>query len=206
VDEITSMVISERKSLAGFLDTLSPEQWSTPTWCDKWNVQQLVAHLVAAGQITFFHFAGGFVKKGFNFSKFVEGDLVQYSQGSPSEVLQRFNGIVESTRHPPGPKYVALGEVMAHGEDIRRSLGAKGEHPAVHLATLAEAYRSTGAPLHGKRRTAGSSMKATDVAWSGGEGPEVSGPAMSLILAMVGRRGALDDLAGPGLDTLRARM
>ena len=206
MDEITTMVISERKSLAEFLTTLSPDQWSAPTWCDKWTVQQLVAHLVAAGQITFFHFAGGFAKKGFNFSKFVEGDLEQYSQGSPTDVLQRFNGIVESTRHPPGPKYVALGEVMAHGEDIRRSLGSIGEHPPAHLAMLAEAYRRTGAPLHGKRRAAGLSMKATDVAWSGGEGPEVSGPAMSLILAMVGRRGALDDLEGPGLDTFRSRM
>jgi hypothetical protein len=28
---------------------------------------------------------------------------------------------------------------------------------------------------------------------------------MSLILGMVGRRGALDDLDGPGLDTLRSR-
>ncbi len=36
--------------------------------------------------------------------------------------------------------YVALGEVMVHGEDIRRPLGAQGEHAPEHLATLAEAY------------------------------------------------------------------
>jgi hypothetical protein len=101
--------------------------------------------------------------------------------------------------------YVALGEVMAHSEDIRRPLGIVGEHPAEHLIALGDMYVKTGAPLHGKRRAAGLRLAATDVDWTIGDGPEVSGPAMSLILAIVGRTGALPDLSGPGLDTLRSR-
>jgi hypothetical protein len=42
--------------------------------------------------------------------------------------------------------------------------------------------------------------------WSTGTGPEVSGPAMSLLLAMTGRSASLDDLSGDGVDTLRSRM
>ena len=38
-----------------------------------------------------------------------------------------------------------------------------------------------------------------------GDGPEVKGPCMSLILAMVGRAGALDDCEGEGVATLRER-
>ena len=56
-----------------------------------------------------------------------------------------------------------------------------------------------------KRRSAGLRFVATDIDWSAGDGPEVRGPTMSLILGMVGRRAALDDLDGPGLDTLRSR-
>jgi hypothetical protein len=52
---------------------------------------------------------------------------------------------------------------------------------------------------------AGLKLTATDVDWSTGDGPEVSGPAMSLILAMVGRAGALDDCAGSGVEELRRR-
>jgi hypothetical protein len=33
----------------------------------------------------------------------------------------------------------------------------------------------------------------------------VRGPLLSLVLAMTGRRDALDDLSGDGLETLRAR-
>src|SRR5205085_2575175 len=100
---------------------------------------------------------------------------------------------ITSTRTPPGPAYVALGEVMVHGEDIRRALGAKGEHPEDHLVTLAEQYKKTGPPLRAKKRAAGLRFRATDVDWSTGDGPEVTGPCMSLILAMVGRSGALAD-------------
>ena len=203
--DLMPMVHAERASLARFLDTLAPEQWTAPTWCDKWNVQEVVAHLTAAGNITAPHFFAGVVKTGFSFDKFVDGDLRNFSQGTPADVRARYDKIITSNRKPPGPAYVALGEVMVHGEDIRRALGARGEHPAEHLVTLAELYKKTGPPLRAKKRVEGLKLQATDVSWSTGAGPEVEGPCMSLILAMVGRRGALDDCEGAGVDTLRAR-
>jgi len=203
--DLMPMVHAERRSLADFLDTLTPEQWQAPTWCDKWNVQELVGHLTAAGNITAPHFFGGLVKSGFSFDKFVDGDLRQFAEGSPADVRARYDKIIDSNRKPPGPAYVALGEGMCHGEDIRRALGATGEHPAEHLTTLADLYKKTGAPLRAKKRLDGLRMRATDVDWSTGSGPEVTGPCMSLILAMVGREGALADCAGDGVDTLRSR-
>jgi len=147
----------------------------------------------------------GFASTGFSFDKFVAKDLRTYAAGTPAEMRTRFRDVITSTHTPPGPKYVALGEVMVHGEDIRRSHGTKGDHPADHLVTLAELYKKTGAPLRGKRRIAGLKLTATDVDWTSGDGPEVRGPCMSLILAMVGRAAALDDCAGDGVDTLRSR-
>ena len=199
------MVQAERASLATYLETLTPAQWTLPTWCSKWNVQELVGHLIAAANITAPHFFAGFITSGFNFDKVVEKDLVQYATGTPAEVLKRFHGIIRSTRKPPGPGYVALGEILVHGEDIRRALGSKGDHPREHLVVVADAYRKTGKPLNGKKRSTGLRFVADDINWSAGEGPEVRGPAMSLILAMVGRTRALDDCSGPGVDSLRSR-
>jgi uncharacterized protein (TIGR03083 family) len=203
--DLMPMVHAERHALADFLTTLTAEQWTEPTWCDKWNVQDLVGHLTAAGNITAPHFFGGFIRTGFNFNKFVEGDLRTYATGAPADVMQRFELILDSNRKPPGPAYVALGEVMVHGEDIRRPLGARGDHPKEHLSTLAELYKKTGAPLRAKQRLVGLRLEATDVDWSTGDGPEVRGPCMSLILAMVGRKGALADCEGPGVETLASR-
>jgi hypothetical protein len=120
-------------------------------------------------------------------------------------VTARFEAILDSNRKPPGPAYVALGEIMVHGEDIRRPLGARGDHPAEHLSTLAELYKKTGAPLRAKQRLVGLRLEATDVDWATGSGPEVRGPCMSLILAMVGRKGALADCEGPGVEMLASR-
>jgi uncharacterized protein (TIGR03083 family) len=203
--ELMPMIHAERASLAEFLEPLSAEQWATTTWCPKWNVQDLVGHLTAAGNITAGHFFPGFVMSGFNFDKFVDKDLRSYAAGIPTQVLDRFKTIITSTRKPPGPAYVALGEIMVHSEDIRRPLGVTGDHTAGALTTLAEMYKSTGAPLHAKKRLVGLKLRATDVDWSTGDGPEIAGPAMSLILAMVGRAAALDDCAGDGVATLRSR-
>jgi uncharacterized protein (TIGR03083 family) len=203
--DLMPMIHAERASLGEYLDTVPADEWAGPTWCASWSTQQLVGHLVAAARITAPHFFGGFVRCGFSFDRFVDRDLRQYAAGSPAEVKARYDAIITSTRTPPGPAYVALGEVMVHGEDIRRPRGDRGDHPEEHLVTLAELYKNTGAPLRAKQRLEGLRLRATDVDWSTGEGDEVRGPCMSLILAMVGRAGALADCDGPGVETLRAR-
>jgi hypothetical protein len=56
-----------------------------------------------------------------------------------------------------------------------------------------------------KKRTAGLTLVASDMAWSHGAGPEVRGPAEALVMAMAGRRVALTDLTGDGLATFTSR-
>jgi hypothetical protein len=71
---------------------------------------------------------------------------------------------------------------------------------------VADFYKGSNLLIGGKNRIAGLSLRANDVDWATGTGPEVSGPALSLVLAIVGRKAALDDLSGEGLDTLKSRM
>ena len=48
-------------------------------------------------------------------------------------------------------------------------------------------------------------LKATDADWTHGSGPLVEGPALSLLLAATGRKVALADLSGDGVEILRGR-
>lgn len=204
--DFMAMVPGERRSLSEYLATLSADQWTAQTPCAKWNVQQLTGHLVAAAKITAPHFFGGLIKSGFSFDKFIECDLAKYAEGTPADMMARFNSIIDSNRKPPGPAYVAFGEIMVHGEDIRRATGTRGEYKPEHLVALAEAYKTTGAPLNGKKRSAGLKLTATDVDWSTGSGPEVQGPCMALIRAMTGRPDGLEECSGDGLATLTSRQ
>jgi hypothetical protein len=67
-------------------------------------------------------------------------------------------------------------------------------------------YTSASFPVGGKKRIHGLRLVATDTGWSYGAGPEVSGPAMSLLLAMTGRPAGLDGLSGEGAAALGQRM
>ena len=58
----------------------------------------------------------------------------------------------------------------------------------------------------GKQRAAGLRLVATDADWSHGEGAEVRGPLVSLLMVVSGRAEALDDLTGPGLDRLTGAL
>jgi hypothetical protein len=84
-------------------------------------------------------------------------------------------------------------------------LGIQHTYPSDWITRAISFYSSSNLLIGGKSRIAGLTLKATDTDWSLGSGPLVEGPAMSLLLATTGRRVALDDLTGPGIDTLRSR-
>jgi uncharacterized protein (TIGR03083 family) len=98
-----------------------------------------------------------------------------------------------------------LGEIVVHGEDIRRPLGLRHDPPEAALVAVAESWKESNLLIGSKRRIAGLRLRATDADWSHGTGPEVAGPLTSLVAAMGGRQGAHADLTGDGLTILASR-
>ncbi|WP_308215976.1 hypothetical protein [Pseudonocardia humida] len=56
-----------------------------------------------------------------------------------------------------------------------------------------------------KGRIAGLRLTATDSGFGTGDGPEVRGPTLALVMAMTGRGAYCDELTGDGVDLLRDR-
>ena len=110
-----------------------------------------------------------------------------------------------TTNHPPAPVIAMLGEIVVHGEDIRRPLGLQRQCPEAALVAVADNYKKTNILIGSKRRITGLRLRATDCDWVYGDGPELSGPLISLILAMAGRSGARGDLAGEGVSVFATR-
>ena len=71
--------------------------------------------------------------------------------------------------------------------------------------TVADFYKGSNLLIGSKNRIDGLTLRATDADWSHGTGPEVSGPILSLVMAMTGRKAADDDLTGDGVAALRSR-
>jgi uncharacterized protein (TIGR03083 family) len=200
-----STIHAERKALAADLEALTDEEWTTRSLCDDWTVRDVLAHMTATAKMNPPQFFAKMIGSGFSLAKVQAKDVIAEKGASPGDTLARFKAEVNSSKHPPGPTDSWLGEVLVHSEDIRRPLGIKREHPTDAVVEVADFYKGSNLIIGAKRRIDGLALRATDVDWSHGEGPEVSGPILSLVLAMTGRRSVIDDLSGDGVATLRAR-
>ncbi len=96
-----------------------------------------------------------------------------------------------------------LGEIVVHGEDIRRPLGIRGSIAPDAVTAGLDMYKSASFAVGGRKRIGGLRLLATDSGWSHGDGPEVCGPGLSLVVAMTGRSDSADELTGDGAATLR---
>jgi len=203
--DVWPTIHSERKALAADLEALTDEQWATPSLCTDWTVRDVLAHMTATAKISPPQFFGKMITSGFSLKSMQSKDMATERGGSPAETLARFTAEVSSSKHPPGPTDTWLGETIVHAEDIRRSLGIKHDYPTDAAVQVANFYKGSNLIIGTKKRIAGLRLRATDAAWSHGDGPEVSGPIMSLVMAMAGRKTSDEDLSGDGVATLRSR-
>lgn len=204
--DIWSTIHAERRALADDLANLTDAQWQTPSLCDRWSVRDVLAHMTGTAVVTFPTFAVGLIGSGLRIDTMFDRIIARYTTGPPADTLAAFEAHMGSTTAPvPGSKKPWLGEVLVHSEDIRRPLGIAHTYSADALAEIAD-FRRKSSLSGSKKRAAGLTFRATDAGWSSGEGPEVTGPGVSLLLAISGRAVALADLSGPGLATLQGRM
>ena len=203
--DVWPVVHNERKALAADLAPLSEEQWSTTSLCTEWTVRDVVAHMAGTAQITPASFFPKLIGSGFSFERVQAKGVAANLGHSGADTLSHFEATVTSEKRPPGPKDTILGETIIHAEDIRRALGLAHQYPSDAVVELADFFKGSNMILGTKNRISGLRLTATDTEWVHGSGPEVSGPMLSLLMAMTGRQAVLGDLSGDGVATLRER-
>lgn len=204
-NDIWPTIHAERRALATDLAAISDAQWSAASLCGNWTVRDTLAHMTGTAKITPGSFFPKLAAAGFRLTRLQEKDIAVEKGASPADTLARFEAVISSVKHPPGPADAWLGETVIHAEDIRRPLGIKHDYPPAAVIEVANFYKGSNLIVGAKRRIAGLRLRATDAEWSHGSGPEVAGPILSLVMVMTGRKGIADDLSGEGVAALRAR-
>jgi uncharacterized protein (TIGR03083 family) len=199
------LIHAERDALATDLADLDVTRWQHPSLCGQWTVREVLAHMTATAAMTPAKFFIKLLGSGFRFNAMTSKDVQAELGDSPAETLARFKARAASTTSPPGPMDSWVGEAVIHAEDIRRPLGIVHTYAPAAVLGVADFYKGSNMLIGAKSRIAGVTLLATDTEWSHGSGPEVSGPLLSLVLAMTGRKVALGDLEGPGVEVLRSR-
>ena len=101
-------------------------------------------------------------------------------------------------------------QLTVHGFDIAVPLRRRLEVPTHVAADVAARVRSQDGTrmnrVFRKLPLVTYRLVATDVDWSVGEGPEIRGPVVSLLLLLTGRQVGLDEATGDGADALRREL
>jgi uncharacterized protein (TIGR03083 family) len=98
-------------------------------------------------------------------------------------------------------------DILVHGRDVAIPLGRRHDIPPQAAAVAASRVLSMRWPpaLPAARKVAGFRLIATDISWSAGEGPKVTGPMGAILLMCAGRLAALPQLSGEGARDVAAR-
>src|SRR3990170_788000 len=183
-DDIWPMVHAERAALIADLEHVDDAQWEQPSLCDGWTVYDVVAHMVDTARTTRRSFVVDMVRMRFDFDRQNALGLVRGRGATPLQTLEGLREVASLTSTPPAPIVTRLVEEVLHGEDIRRPLGLTRSYPQDAVVRCLRYLARTAATFGGAReRIAGVRLTATDVDLSIGDGPDVRGTALALLLA-----------------------
>lgn len=201
--DVWPLVHPERAALIDDLERLDDHSWEVPSLCGEWSVHDVAAHLVDTARTTRLGFLLGLARARFDFDRQNAIGVGRERGGTPREALERLRRVASRTSAPPAHLDSRLVEEVVHGEDIRRPLGLTRSYPRGVVVRALRLQARTPASFGGaKELVSRVRLTATDADMSIGDGAQVAGTALSLLLVISGRRVALDDLEGPGVNAL----
>jgi uncharacterized protein (TIGR03083 family) len=199
--ELKEMLSEERQELSSFLAALKPTDWGSPSLCDGWTVLDVAGHLASVVGVT----RRGLVARNLRYGSGTDGANARAGAAWVSKEPELIvAALADPTRLGLGFFYPswALCETVVHHQDIRHGLDRPRTVPEDRLGVALDVLVRLPFITRAKRDTRKVALRATDIDWSHGDGPEVHGPAESLLLALAGRTRAVDGLSGEGTNTL----
>jgi uncharacterized protein (TIGR03083 family) len=195
-----AMFAAEREAFLGLAVGLTSEQWDARSLCPDWTVRDVVVHIAFhTHRVTLGDSLGGTEK--------VTARMLAHEHVESNEDLLRW---LASPVPPKMASRMNISEVVIHEQDIRRALDLPRRPPDDTLRVcldLCSTWRGAKFTLGHERRTSrGLCLVADDMSWSYGSGPEITGDALLLLLAIAGRHSVLSEIKGPGVPMLTERL
>lgn len=201
--DVWPLVHAERAALIEDLERLDDRSWDVPSLCEGWSVHDVVAHLVDTARTTRIGFVVAMARARFDFDRQNARGVERERRATPRETLAQLRAVAPRTSAPPAPLDTRLVEEVVHGEDVRRPLGLTRAYPVEPVARALRLQARTPASFGGAKELVGRlRLVASDADVTIGDGPDVTGTALSLLLAVSGRPVGSGDLTGPGADVL----
>ncbi len=188
--QIWAYIDEQRADLADFLDTLTPQQWATPSLCPGWTVREVAVHITQSttnwGRLTF-----ELARSGFRFNA-VTLRMARDDRRTPQQITEALRAMVGGRRRPPGTAPAdPLMDVLVHGQDIAVPLGVRRTMPIPAAVVAAERVWTMGFPFNARKRFRNVAFTATDADFRVGSGDEVRAGIQDILMTLSGRRAGL---------------
>ena len=200
--DVWGEVADARVRLAEEIQDLDPDALDTQSWCAGWRVRDVLGHLVYLAEATQWVVVRDVVRLGPKPDRALDRRARLLGSRPPDELVSRLRASADGRFHVFGsPAVVALGEVLVHGADMLQPIGHDiAVDPAVVTPLLGIYRRLHRVAFHGKRLIV--TLVATDSDTRLGNGPEVHGRSIDLLLLLAGRQQVVPNLRGPGVGLL----
>lgn len=207
--EVWVAIDERRTALADLAGRFSAEQWQQHSLCGGWTVRDVAAHLtmplLSRGELMRLALR----YPGSTNRLIRDGSIAMAQRYSTDEIVARLHRLVGY--HKPFPTLTcreALVDVVGHTLDIAIPLGIPVQLPPDQVAVAASHVFSYAgnkkSKVFKKLPYGGLRLRATDLDWSVGEGPEVQGRMTDLFLVLIGRPAGIAGLRGAGAEQLTA--
>jgi uncharacterized protein (TIGR03083 family) len=202
-----NVISGQRRVLADLLAGLSESDWERPSLCTEWRVKDVAAHVALTPQspgIVRILVRGLRARGDFDA---LNRDLAVAHAGRPcADLVAELRRLADSRRKPAITTLDnLLFDTLVHVQDIAVPLGRTVPTPVDAAREGADRVWRMGWPFWARRRLRGVRLTATDADWTAGEGAEILGPILALLLLLTGRTDtALPQLTGPGVERLAA--
>ena len=203
--ELGVQLRQERVEIHDFLARLDADEWQHDSWCEGWRVIDVAAHLASLLGASITDLAVRMARAAFFPPLANAQDVKRWAKrGAPAIV----GALAEDRPLAVAKVYARVGltEAVVHHQDMRRALGHSRQIPETTLRVALDVIaKRPGTGTGGIRRRRGLTLRAADMDWCLGDGPEVTGPAEVLLMTLAGRRAAMSELSGEGMAVLARR-
>lgn len=188
-DDVRAMVAASYTGLADLLDAMPSDGWDAASLCEGWRVREVVAHVTMPVRYDEDAFMTELRDCEFDFTKLSNRIAARDAELPTADLVANLRDPALHAWTPPGGGvHGALNHAVIHGLDVTIGLGApRTASDAAVRATLDDLTKG-GGHEHFATAIDGRRLEATDLDWSYGTGPPLSGPSGDLAAQLAGRR------------------
>ncbi|MFT4128079.1 MAG: maleylpyruvate isomerase family mycothiol-dependent enzyme [Gordonia sp. (in: high G+C Gram-positive bacteria)] len=205
---LIDLIADERERVADFAAQLSTDDLAAQSLCEAWTVRDVLGHLLMPLVTPMPRVVLAMARHRFDFNKASIGLSRRVGERPLDDLVAGLREHARDEFTPPGlPLDAPPTDLLVHGQDMARPIGRELDPPVGSvLIGLDFITGPKGVKAFPVADLQGYRMVATDGDWARGDGPEISGRALDLLLCLTGRSEPLSELAGRGVAVLAQRL